>query len=103
MSEFIFIIIGILISILLLVIFASYRRGISNYIIEDMNKANNKATNECIELENKIYERYRVLIESYHENKNTMTKSNAEQFINILQRIIENHPELKNFFDKLNR
>ena len=39
MSEFIFIIIGILISILLLVIFASYRRGISNYIIEDMNKA----------------------------------------------------------------
>lgn len=102
-KEFMFILIGILISILLLLIFTPYRRKISNGINECLNEENNKMKNENIKLENQINFHYLVLADLYQKDSKTMTKSNAEKFIKKLESIREKHPELKEFFDKINK
>lgn len=97
-----FIIIGILISLIVLLIFNPNKSKIFTTSKEYVNKIDNSIKNTNMELENSHNNKYKLLGLSYFE-ENMMTKSNAEKFIKKLESIRENHPELKKFFDKLNR
>ncbi len=98
-----FIIIGILISLIVLLIFNPNKSKIFTTSKEYVNKIDNSIKNTNMELENSHNIKYQLLGFSYCIEENMMTKSNAEKFIKKLESIRENHPELKNFFDKLNR